>query len=37
VLFEVLSGGGADAPEGELASHPTRDREPDPAPMGGAA
>jgi hypothetical protein len=39
VLFEVLAGSGADVPEGQVASHPTRDREPDPAgaPLGGAA
>ncbi|MFL5839123.1 MAG: aspartate carbamoyltransferase catalytic subunit [Thermoleophilaceae bacterium] len=39
VLFEVLAGSGADVPEGRVASHPTRDREPDPAgaPLGGAA
>jgi aspartate carbamoyltransferase catalytic subunit len=39
VLFEVLSGNGADAPHSDAAPHPIRERDPDPAgaPMGGAA
>jgi aspartate carbamoyltransferase catalytic subunit len=37
VLFEVLSGKGADTPHADAAPHPIRDRDPDPAPMGGAA
>jgi aspartate carbamoyltransferase catalytic subunit len=39
VLFDVLSGSGADVPEGQVAAHPTRDRDPDPAgaPLGGVA
>jgi aspartate carbamoyltransferase catalytic subunit len=39
VLFEVLSGNGADAPNSDAAPHPIREHDPDPAPapMGGAA
>lgn len=39
VLFEVLSGNGADGANTESAPHPIRERDPDPAgaPMGGAA
>jgi aspartate carbamoyltransferase catalytic subunit len=39
VLFEVLSGNGADGANSDTAPHPIRERDPDPAgaPMGGAA
>jgi aspartate carbamoyltransferase catalytic subunit len=39
VLFEVLSGNGADVSSGDSPPHPIRERDPDPAgaPMGGAA
>src|SRR5206468_2323558 len=38
VLFEVLSGSGADMPNADAAPHPIRERDPDPAaPIGGAA
>jgi aspartate carbamoyltransferase catalytic subunit len=39
VLFEVLSGNGADSPNPDAVPHQLHDRDPDPAPapMGGAA
>jgi hypothetical protein len=39
VLFEVLSGNGAERPDANAEPYPIRDRDPDPAPAptGGAA